>query len=204
MSEKVMSGTWEMESLFRSLKVQYLSRSRQIDDLPSRRHYGKSTYYRDNRSEFERLAGEYAESVVNCRVVSSSVRYLDDSMGRGLFAEERCREGDFIGEYTGLIQKASRCRPVKDQLGGYATDYSWTYPEKKRFRSLEVNGRLNGNETRFINHSFTPNCRMEHTLIEGRWVLFLVAAREILPDEQFTVDYGEEYWVGGYRELIMI
>jgi uncharacterized protein len=204
MIEKVKSGTGEMDELFSSLSLCYISRSRQIVTLSSKLHYKKSSYYRKNRDEFDRLNYLYSAQVRDCLVIPSSVRQIDDSMGRGLFAEREIDQGEFIGEYTGLIQKASPCRPVKDSLGGYKTDYTWTYPERKGLFSLEVNGRLNGNETRFINHSFTPNCSMEHTLVDNRWVLFLVALRSIAPEDQLSVDYGEEYWVGGHRELILI
>ena len=204
MDQRVFSRSGEMEKLFRSLSVRYILRSEQSVSLSLSFHYEKSSYYKRNRDEFLLLTEKYSVPVLEHRFIASSVGYLDSSLGRGLFAEQEIGPDDFIGEYAGLIQFASPCRPAKDSSGGYETDYSWTYPERKGFRNLEVNGRLNGNEARFINHSFTPNCRMEHTLVEGRWVLFLLAERSISVGEQLTVDYGEEYWTGGFRELIMI
>ena len=204
MTDRIFSGTPEMGELFRSLSLIYLSRSDQTVKLSGPFHYGRSAYYKRNRGEFDRLTKQYSDPVRKCRIVSSSVRFLDASLGRGLFAEANVDQGEFIGEYAGMVKYASPCRPIKDGLGGYETDYTWTYPERKGLRSLEVNGRLRGNETRFINHSFTSNCHMEHTLVDGFWVLFLLARRPISRGEQFTVDYGEEYWTGGFRELILI
>ncbi|MDC7219687.1 MAG: SET domain-containing protein-lysine N-methyltransferase [Spirochaetales bacterium] len=204
MEKRIPSGSEEMKELFRSLSLIYLSRSRQSMDLSDKRHYRQSSYYKENSPEFDKLSGQYGQDIKESRLAPSSVGFIDKSMGRGLFSEEDRSAGDFIGEYCGVIGRALKCRPVKDHLGGFATDYAWTYPEKRGFRALEVNGRLEGNETRFVNHSFTPNCRMEHTLVDNRWVLFLVAQKEIARGEQFTVDYGEEYWTGGHRELIII
>ena len=30
-----------------------------------------------------------------------------------------------------------------------------------------------------------------------------VASRSIAPGEEITVDYGEAYWIGGERELVL-
>ena len=202
--EKVMIRTGEAESLFRSLTVNFISRSRHSVRLSPRFHYGNSPYYRNNRREFDDLALRYSREILHETFATATIRKLGDTLGRGLFAESPLQPGDFIGEYAGLINYASRCRPVRDDRGGFATDYAWTYPEKRGWRALEVNGRDWGNESRFVNHSFTPNCRMEHTLVEGLWVLFFVADRVIAAGEQLTVDYGEEYWTGGFRELMII
>ncbi len=200
----IHSGSEEMKEFFRSLSLTYLARSRQIISLPSRYHYLNSSYYKRNREEFEGITSRYGESIVSSVLARVSVRHLGETLGYGLFAEDDLPRGSFIGEYAGIIRLASRCRPVKDARGGYATDYAWTYPEKRGFRSIEVNGRDWGNEMRFINHSFDPNCRMEHTIVDGFWVLFFIAQRDIRKDEQLTADYGEEYWTGGFRELMII
>lgn len=199
-----MSGTPEMEALFRWLSLQYRSRYLYIARLDKPRYLDQSAYYKDNRDEFRLLADRYGEPLRRAYVVPSSVRFVDDSLGRGLFAEKEIAEGELIGAYYGVVQRASPCRPVKDRLGGFATDYAWTYPVKQRFSPLEVNARINGNELRFVNHSFHPNCQMEHTLIDGEWVLFMIALKHIEMDSQLTVDYGEEYWCGGHRTLTII
>jgi hypothetical protein len=165
--EQVMTRSGESASLFRTLSVEFISRSIQIVPLSPRFHYGNSSYYRNNRKEFDDLTLRYASEILQENFAVSSIRNSGDSPGRGLFAEAPLQPGDFVGEYAGLINYASRCRPVKDERGGYATDYAWTYPEKRGWRALDVNGRDWGNESRFVNHSFTPNCRMEHTLVDG-------------------------------------
>lgn len=129
---------------------------------------------------------------------------MDETLNYGLIAETSFQEGDFLAQYTGLVGRARRHRRMQDSLGGYSTDYAWTFPVRKGWFPLELDGRLQGNETRFINHSFHPNLKMEHTLIDGKWLLFLLACKSIERGEQFTVDYGEEYWSGGYRELVLI
>ena len=79
--------------------------------------------------------------------------------------------------------------------GGYESDFSWYYMDDiQEAPNLEINGRLEGNEMRFVNHGNTPNVEVEHTLHKGQWVLFFTAKQDIQADEQLLISYGEEYW----------
>jgi len=51
-----------------------------------------------------------------------------------------------------------------------------------------IDGAVNGNEARFINHSCDPNCK---STVENRRV-FIDALRDIEPDEELTFDYSLE------------
>jgi len=55
-------------------------------------------------------------------------------------------------------------------------------------RNLVVDGRKNGNEARFINHSCNPNC--EAVLEKGR--VFIDAIRSIRKGEELLYDYSLE------------
>jgi hypothetical protein len=200
----IYSQTEEMGNLFLSLSLNYIIQSIHIVDLKNERFLNQSRYYKKNHLEFMELTERYGEYLRGNYIIPSTVRYIDSSMGRGLFTEKFILAHEYIGEYCGIVQRASPCKPVKDRLEGYATDYAWTYPVKQGLHHLEVNARVNGNELRFVNHSFNANCRMEHTIVDGKWVLFLIAQRDILSGEQITVDYGEEYWSSGHRTLVIL
>jgi SET domain-containing protein len=56
----------------------------------------------------------------------------------------------------------------------------------------DLDGSVEWNPARWLNHSCDPNCEAE--LIEGR--IWIVARRDIVPEEEITFDYG--YDADGY------
>jgi SET domain-containing protein len=121
-------------------------------------------------------------------------------VGWGLFAAEPLAEGALVGEYTGVIQENSDAPPEYLVDGHYLSDYSWNYPDElPDGTEFEVNALREGNELRFANHSSTPNMAVDHTLVDGLFVTFFRVVRPVARGEQLTVDYGHEYWEGGFR-----
>jgi len=119
-----------------------------------------------------------------------------------VFAAEDINETDFIGEYAGVVQIGDSYEDWTDTSKGYETDFTWYYLDNiKGGPTLEINGRLEGNEMRFLNHGSEPNVSVEHTLLNNQWVLFFTADRDIKKDEQLLISYGEAYWEDGYRYL---
>jgi len=57
------------------------------------------------------------------------------------------------------------------------------------------------NELRYVNHNNLYNLDVEHTIHNDQWLIFFIAKRDIDPDEQLFVSYGDEYWSGGFRQL---
>jgi len=126
-----------------------------------------------------------------------------DLSRREYYLENRDLEKDaFIGEYTGVIQEAKEKAGWELEEGGFESDYSWYYLEEiKQAPTLEINGRFEGNELRYVNHGNEPNVDVEHALVDGHWVLFFKTARKIYADEQLLISYGDAYWEDGYRGL---
>ncbi len=188
--------------------LSYLARSIYKEIAAFSRDQKESPYYKDNREEFETLTADYGSSIEETLMADVSIRLVSREVGYGLFAEEDLQPGAFIAEYTGVIQPGEDLEvdPDSDERpeGGYETDYTWDYPDAWYEDELyEVNAGKMGNELRYVNHSFEANLAVEHTLIGNRWVIFFVALGFIPAGTQFTVDYGEEYWSGGFRELIL-
>ena len=99
-------------------------------------------------------------------------------LGHGLFATASHKKGDFILEYTGqriptVAADASRSRYL------FEIDREWT-----------IEGSSRANIARYINHSCAPNCEVE--LRDGHILIY--ATRNIERGEEFTIDYGEEYF----------
>jgi len=78
------------------------------------------------------------------------LKWMDELIEWGVFADEELREGEWIGEYVGQIRPVVRGAP-----------YGFHYPTKWRsYHPLMIDARLAGNETRFLNHSCAPNLRI--------------------------------------------
>ncbi len=106
------------------------------------------------------------------------VRQTTYGAGKGLFAEDAIRKGDFIIEYTGkrILTK------IADTLGTrYLFDLENGYT---------IDGSVMSNRARWVNHSCDANCEAE--LDDGH--IYYYATRAIAPGEELTIDYGEEYF----------
>jgi hypothetical protein len=160
-----------------------------------------SPYYQANRTEFDALTAQYGDALRRGWRPPLEIKEAGPEVGLGLFAVSALQVGDLIGEYTGVIQVASDAPPDTKVDGHYLSDYAWNYPDElPDGTEFEINALREGNELRFANHSSRPNLAVDHTLIEGLFVTFFRVIRSVSPGEQLTVDYGEEYWSGGFRE----
>jgi len=187
--------------------IRYLSRSLYEDIPVFKKDQTRSPYYLDNKEEFDQLFTLYADAVRDEFMAPVSIRKVSDEVGFGLFCGKELKPGDFLGEYAGIVRPGVDVIADPDEPAGpegYETDYTWDYPDAWYEDELyEVNAGRAGNELRYINHSFEPNLAVEHTLIDNRWVIFFIASSHIRAGSQFFVDYGEEYWSGGFRELVL-
>ncbi len=204
MSE-IYRGSAERRRFIESTGIQYLSRSIYKDVPVFSKDQKDSPYYQDNREEFETLLKDYGEALAETSMAAVSIRKVSDDVGYGLFAEEDILSGALIAEYAGVVQPGEDLLPGDENVeSGFETDYSWDYPDAWYEDQLfEVNALRMGNELRYVNHSFEPNLAVEHCLMDNRWVIFFVASSFIRKESQLTVDYGEEYWSGGFRELVL-
>jgi SET domain-containing protein len=110
------------------------------------------------------------------------VREARPGTGKGLFATAPFSKGDFIIEYTGVRI------PTKEadfHRGRYLfeIDEQWT-----------IDGEPSSNPARYVNHCCDPNAEAKIVKDEvGKHIMFF-AVRDIAPGEEFTIDYGEEYY----------
>jgi len=191
----------EIRDFFKNQGVFYLQRTRVAwKPLLSKKLY-KSDYYRENKDEFSLLKRRYAEKIDECHMAPVYIKEIDEDVGFGVFAAATIKKNEFIGEYTGVVQVPDE-NSGQETINGYESDFSWYYLDKIDDGTiLEINGRLEGNEMRFVNHGSEPNVDVEHMLYQRQWLIFFKAAHIILKDEQLLISYGEEYWDDGYREL---
>jgi uncharacterized protein len=165
----------------------------------------KLPYYRRNRKTFETLADTYGPQVLRGCLPSLRVDRVSDEIGWGLFAGEQLAGESLVGEYTGVIKEARRVTAEDaDKTGHYPDDWSWDYPvELPGLPPLEIDAIKEGNPLRFVNHALFPNLKPDHFLLGAQWVVVFIAVRDIAPGEELTIDYGDQYWSGGFRELVL-
>jgi hypothetical protein len=114
-------------------------------------------------------------------VPKRSFRVGRSRAGLGLFATKKIKKGAFVVAYTGpRISNAESAR--RERRGArymFEINRRWT-----------IDGSSRKNLARYVNHACRPNARA--VLRKGRIVY--VALRNIAPEREITVDYGEEYF----------
>jgi uncharacterized protein len=100
------------------------------------------------------------------------------SAGLGLFATRDFKKGERIIEYVGRLLSE---KEADDSNSSYLFEIT-----KKKV----IDGAARTNTARYINHSCKPNC--EPNIVKGR--VFIDSIKRIKAGEEFTYDYGEEYF----------
>lgn len=120
-------------------------------------------------------------------VADVSIRWIDDTIGYGVFAERSFIPKEFIGEYTGLV------KPSKKILPG--NGYSFSYPSFNPFwKKHSIDAQNLGNEMRFVNHCDQPNAEAISIMHDGILRVIIRSIKPIAKGEQIHYDYGDEYW----------
>ena len=104
--------------------------------------------------------------------------------GTGAFAARAIKKGTRIVEYTGqrISWRTADKRYDDDKMGRHHT-FLFTVDEK-----VVIDGAVNGNAARFLNHSCDGNCEA----IDDRKRIFLEARRNIKAGEELLYDYQYE------------
>lgn len=138
--------------------------------------------------EMKWLGTLYAEQIRMHSVADVSIRWIDDRLGYGLFAEQNIEAGECIGEYAGVVRRRSF-------LFRNYNEYCFSYPTSEvSFRKHIIDARDHGNELRYANHSKEPNCEARCVLLDDILHILIRAIKEIPPNTQITYNYSEDFW----------
>lgn len=144
-----------------------------------------------NKTEKEN-AKKYGKRISKGYEAPWYLRYINEQIGHGAFADADIAEGEMIGEYTGIIRDGKK-------MNGFDMSYGWSLWSPEHYRDqkeyFHVDARKAGNFTRFINHSFYPNVKGITVYSGGEWHMVYIACRAVKKDEQLLVDYGPGYWL---------
>lgn len=117
-----------------------------------------------------------------------SIRWIDEVLKYGVFAEEEIAAGAYIGEYTGLVRKRQR---RTDRKNDYCFEYTigdWVY------NPFLIDAKDQGNFTRYINHSDHPNVESLSVYANEVMHIIFVALKPIQPGTQMCYHYGDTFW----------
>jgi len=104
--------------------------------------------------------------------------------GRGVFARRLLREGETVCEYKGeRISEAEIGRRYPEDMDG--VNHTFVFGIEY---DLNIDGGVNGNIARWINHACDPNC---DTFEKGKRI-YVRAIRDIRPGEELSYDYAIE------------
>ncbi|CAO4383783.1 unnamed protein product [Caenorhabditis nigoni] len=105
--------------------------------------------------------------------------------GFGVFAKRDIKKGEIVGEYTGE-QISENEAERRDLVDHYGTSYIYHLP----YSIGALDSARAGNETRFINHSNTPNLTTIFRTSKGEPRVAFVADQDIKKDEEMFFPYG--------------
>ena len=102
--------------------------------------------------------------------------------GRGVFATKPIAAGVRLIEYKG--ERISWDEALKRH------PHDPDHPNHTFYFALDdglvIDGKIGGNQARWINHSCKPNCEVDE--VDGR--VFILTLRDIQADEELFYDYG--------------
>ncbi len=157
----------------------------------------KQEIYRRGMQKFESgqvseealfLGEKWRGKIESAYIPKVSVRFVNPSVGYGLFLEEEIKPGFYVGEYTGVVRRNDR--RYFEPLNGYC----YTYPVPDEIGRPFVTDATQGCLTRFINHSQVPNLRPVHVFYDGFYHLIFLSLRDIAKGERLFFNYGSSYW----------
>ena len=117
-----------------------------------------------------------------------SIRWIDEKIGYGVFAEKDIPAGAYIGEYTGLVRKRTRWI---DRKNDYCFEYTigdWIY------NPFIIDAKDQGNFTRYINHRDDPNLDPLSVFADGVMHIVFVTKKIIPKGAELSYHYGDTFW----------
>ncbi len=156
------------------------------------------TKYKSSTAYYDELIKKYGAFLDQGYVAPLSIKWCGPEMGYGVFADRDLKQGEMIGEYTGVLKKE------ESVVGRNA--YLFTYPstatssaEQSRF---VVDAAKEGNITRFVNHSDSPNVEVVEVPRGNTWHVVYRTAAPIKKGEQLFISYGQSYWTSLGKEYV--
>lgn len=109
-----------------------------------------------------------------------------EKCGSGVVAEENIMRGEFIIEYVGEVIDDKTC---EERLWRMKRQGETNFYLCEINRDMVIDATFKGNQSRYINHSCSPNTEMQKWRIDGETRIGIFATRDIKEGEHLTYDY---------------
>ncbi|PIS02904.1 MAG: hypothetical protein COT85_02410 [Chlamydiae bacterium CG10_big_fil_rev_8_21_14_0_10_42_34] len=129
----------------------------------------------------------YGKEIRSSFTPSLEIRWIDETLGWGVFALENLKKMQFVAEYVGNVRKRRR----HDIKNAYCFEYVLVQGIGS---SYTIDALDQGGVSRYINHSENPNLNSALATIDGVSHVILYAKVPIAKGEQLCYDYGPDYW----------
>lgn len=115
------------------------------------------------------------------------VKWIDPSLGWGIFANRDFKKLEYIAQYSGKVRK----RQKVDDKNAYCFEYVHAQGHPTPYI---IDARDQGGISRYINHSATPNLLPALATLNQITHVILIASQPIPKGTQLCYDYGPDYW----------
>lgn len=149
----------------------------------------QKAFSKKNITNEEKWLGIYFEKeLVQDENPDLKIQWIDYKKGFGVFADQDIKKKKWVGQYSGQLRSAQY---KKDQKNAYCFEYIIHEKFEKKFT---IDAKDQGNISRFINHSYTPNLTPSLVYLGGLYHIVFFAGRAIQKGEELTYNYGPAYW----------
>lgn len=145
-----------------------------------------------NRSLFIECSPEmckFKEKCANMTIQKSrpldGLVVCETSNGLGLITDRGIKNGTFVIEYVGEVVSMKEFK-IRSETK-YAKHFHCYGMSLDR--DLVIDSTKQGNKSRYINHSCTPNCEIQKWIVNGLLRMAIFAKKDIEPNEELTYDY---------------
>jgi Proteins containing SET domain len=132
--------------------------------------------------------GQYYKKEIESGYIPDVIlRWIDASLGWGVFAARSFKPREYIAEYTGVLRKWKK----SDRKNGYCFEYVY---ESGKSTPFLIDASEEAGIARYINHSEKGNLELKLATIGSITHVILLTKRPIEKGEQLSYHYGPAYW----------
>ncbi len=132
--------------------------------------------------------GRYFQKELSTPLVPDvAIRWIDSTLGWGVFALRDFKKMEFISEYTGKVRK----RKKTDVKNAYCFEYVVAQGVSSPYT---IDALDQGGLARYLNHSSTPNLNSSLATFENISHVIFYVKEPIAKGAQLCYDYGPDYW----------
>lgn len=112
--------------------------------------------------------------------------------GEGLFVTENVMEGKYVMGYTGNRRSGASARALHRAMytRGLCPHGLVTVNVDDGYDKCIIDPRNNGNDARLMNHSCDPNCLLMTVPVTDRYIVKLLALKDIPARTEATINFG--------------